>query len=115
MKDRPAPDVFASALAVLRAKHAQPPEVALVLGSGLGTFADTLTDTQSTPYTALSGMSAATVEGHAGNMVLGAVGKRRVVAMQGRVHLYEGHDAATVVFGVRLMLLLGARVLIVSN
>lgn len=115
MKDRAAPDVFASALGVLRAKHAHPPEIALVLGSGLGSFADTLTDKLSTPYTELSGMAASTIAGHAGKLVLGAVGKRRVVAMQGRVHLYEGQSASGVVFGVRLMLLLGARVLIVSN
>ncbi len=91
------------------------PEVALVLGSGLGTFADTLTDKLCIPYTQITDMPRAAVVGHAGNLVLGRCGQRRVVAMQGRVHLYEGHTPEEVVFGVRLMLQLGARTLIITN
>lgn len=91
------------------------PDVALVLGSGLGKLADTFTDRRTIAYTELPGMCASTVVGHAGRMVQGTLGGRSVIAMQGRVHLYEGHSPAAVVFGVRLMLALGARTLIVTN
>ncbi len=103
------------ALETLRAKTQKAPEIALVLGSGLGAFADTFVDAQSIPYTQIPGMPGSTVPGHAGRLVFGRIGARRVVAMQGRVHLYEGHDASAAVFGVRLMRLLGAHTFVVSN
>ena len=101
-------------LEVLRA-HGRAPQVALVLGSGLGPFADTLSDTLRVPYAQLEGMPQAAVVGHAGNFVFGRTSGREVVAMQGRVHMYEGYSAEQVVMGVRLMLSLGARTLIVTN
>lgn len=115
MKDHEHVESFAAALSVLSAEQPEAPEVALVLGSGLGKFADTFAEQKTTPYTDIPGMSASTVVGHAGRMVHGRVGGRRVIAMQGRVHLYEGHSPAAVVLGVRLMLKLGAGTLIVSN
>jgi purine-nucleoside phosphorylase len=102
-------------LAALRARVAHPPEVALVLGSGLGAVADTLADRLCIPYTEIPHMPTSAVEGHAGNFVFGELSGRRVVIMQGRVHLYEGYTAEQVVFGVRLMLMLGASTLIISN
>ena len=106
---------FARALDALRPQLAEPPEIALVLGSGLGSFADTFTDARSIPYTEIAGMPMSTVPGHAGRLVFGRIGQRRVVAMQGRVHLYEGHDPSLVVFGVRLMRQLGAHTVVLSN
>ncbi len=115
MNSLPSATSLQEAVARVRSAHAFTPEVALVLGSGLGPFADTLTDSHSIPYTQIPGMPQALVVGHAGRLVLGRCGDKRVVAMQGRVHLYEGHTPEQVVFGTRLMLLLGARTLIVTN
>lgn len=91
------------------------PEVALVLGSGLGGFAEALGSSASMSYADIPGMPGSSVSGHAGRLVAGEVGGKRVVAMQGRVHLYEGHPPDDVVFGVRLMATLGATTLIVTN
>jgi purine-nucleoside phosphorylase len=91
------------------------PSVGLVLGSGLGTFADTLSDTVRVPYARLEPLPAPAVPGHAGNFVFGRLGGRELIAMQGRVHMYEGYSPEQVVMGVRLMVLLGARTLIVTN
>ncbi len=90
-------------------------DVALVLGSGLGTYAEGLGDAVAIPYTQIPHMPSAEVSGHAGNLVGGEQGGKRVVAMQGRTHLYEGRSPSDVVFGVRLMASLGARALIVTN
>lgn len=91
------------------------PSVGLVLGSGLGTFADTLSDTVRVPYAQLPPLPAPAVPGHAGNFVFGRLGAHELIAMQGRVHMYEGYTPEQVVMGVRLMVLLGARTLIVTN
>jgi purine-nucleoside phosphorylase len=99
---------------VRRAADARP-RVALVLGSGLGTFADRLEHRSVVPYDAVRGMPRSSVEGHAGNFVFGRVGAVDVVAMQGRAHLYEGHSPADVVLGVRLMVRLGAASVILTN
>lgn len=89
------------------------PVVGVVLGSGLGAFGDLLQ--QAIPYAELAGMPTATVAGHAGNLRLGTVGDFGVACLQGRVHLYEGYDAATVVFGVRLLARLGCGALVLTN
>ena len=91
------------------------PEVALVLGSGLGGFADELENKVAIPYGEIPGMPSSNVVGHAGKLVLGTSEGARVVAMQGRVHLYEGHPVSDVVFGLRLCLRLGAKYVIVTN
>lgn len=103
------------AAADLQEQAQERPRVALVLGSGLGSFADRLESRQAVPYAAITGMPRSAVQGHAGNLVFGRCGTARVVAMQGRVHLYEGHAPADVVFGVRLMIHLGARTVVVTN
>jgi purine-nucleoside phosphorylase len=90
-------------------------EVALVLGSGLGPLADEIEDAVSLPYDAVPGMPASTAPGHAGRFVVGRLGGRRVAAMQGRLHAYEGHRAATCAFPVRILHALGATRLLVSN
>jgi len=93
----------------------QVPDVAMVLGSGLGAYADTLEDARAIPYVEIPHMRLSSVSGHAGNLVIGGRGGKRVVAMQGRTHLYEGHTAYDVTFGVRLLGRLGAKILIVTN
>ena len=89
--------------------------VAVVLGSGLGAFADRLTSPASVPFEALPGFPAPTVPGHRGRLVYGQLSGVPVLAMQGRLHGYEGHDAATVAFPARVLGVLGARALVVTN
>lgn len=91
------------------------PEIALVLGSGLGSLADAFEDAVAIDYAELPGLPSSTVIGHRGRLVLGRFEGRACVAMQGRVHLYEGHEPATVAHGVRLMRRLGAHTLVVTN
>ncbi len=91
------------------------PRVGLVLGSGLGDFADTLDDLVKIPYRDLPHMAAPDVAGHAGNFCFGKVGGTPVVCMQGRVHLYEGHPIDKVVHGVRTMARLGVRCVLLTN
>lgn len=97
-------------------KHTQVvPKVALVLGSGLGSFADTLASREVVPFEKIRHMPVSGVIGHAGNLVVGEAAGMPVVAMQGRVHLYEGHPVADVVFGLRLMLRMGAEFVVITN
>ncbi len=91
------------------------PEVALILGSGLGAYANGLEQATVIPFSAVPHMPCSRVSGHSGNLVVGTCAGKRVIAMQGRVHLYEGHSPRQVVFGVRLMGWLGATTLIVTN
>ena len=88
-------------------------KVGVVLGSGLGAFGDALEE--AIPYAELPGMPQSRVAGHAGNLRLGNVGGVGVACLQGRAHLYEGHDANTVVFGVRLLARLGCRAIVLTN
>jgi purine-nucleoside phosphorylase len=99
---------------VRRASSLQP-RVGLVLGSGLGSFADSLEERTAVPYGRIREMPVSSVPGHAGNLVLGRTDGLPVAAMQGRVHLYEGHPAADVVFGVRLMVTLGVDTVVITN
>jgi purine-nucleoside phosphorylase len=93
----------------------QAPEVAVVLGSGLGDFAARVAGAVDVPYTDIPHWPASRVIGHAGRLVLGAVAGRRVAALSGRAHFYEGHDMATVTFAVRAMGLAGVKTLILTN
>jgi purine-nucleoside phosphorylase len=90
-------------------------QVALVLGSGLSGLVDALEDVVCIPYADIPGMASASVAGHPGKLVGGRLEGLRVVAMQGRLHAYEGHALSQVVLGVRLMARLGAATLIVTN
>lgn len=93
----------------------EPPAIALVLGSGLGGLADEIRDATTVPYREVPGFPSATVVGHAGVLVAGTLSGRRVLALSGRFHMYEGHDVALAAFPVRVMHALGARTLFVSN
>jgi len=91
------------------------PRVGVVLGSGLGAFADGLGDLLKVPYEALPHLPASKVVGHAGNLCFGRVGEVPVVCMQGRVHAYEGHPMWQVVHGVRTMVRLGVSCVLITN
>ena len=103
------------AAAAVRARCRTLPETAIVLGSGLGDFADTLLDAVATPYGELPHWPVSNVVGHAGRLVIGNVGSRRVAALSGRAHFYEGHDLSTVVFATRVMGRLGVKQVILTN
>jgi purine-nucleoside phosphorylase len=91
------------------------PKVALVLGSGLGAFADDLTDATRIPYEKIPGFPRSTAVGHAGRLVIGKAGNVPVAAMQGRVHAYEGYSAKEVVFPMRVFGRMGVRAAILTN
>lgn len=90
-------------------------ELALVLGSGLGAFADALDDARAVPYGELAGMPGSAVPGHAGRLVLGTLGGRRVIVQQGRVHLYEGWTPEVVTRACRAFVHLGCRAVVLTN
>jgi purine-nucleoside phosphorylase len=104
-----------AALDFVRSRDARVPRVALILGSGLGALADEMEDAAAIPFRDIPGFPHAAVAGHAGRLVIGTLEGVTCVALQGRFHLYEGHDAATVALPTRVMLGLGARTLIVTN
>ena len=99
----------------LRALTNFQPKFALVLGTGLGAFADRIRIVQTVSYHAIEGFPTSTVEGHKGQYVFGYVGAVPVVIMQGRVHYYEGYPMSDVVLPTRLMGLLGAKKIILTN
>jgi purine-nucleoside phosphorylase len=104
-----------AAAQVVSSRTETKPLVALVLGSGLGAWADDIEDAVRIPYDEIPGIPVSKVVGHAGQLVVGQASGVPVVAMQGRVHLYEGHSAQAIVFGTRLMLTLGADTLVITN
>ncbi len=91
------------------------PKIALVLGSGLGAFADELTSATRIPYDKIPGFPRSTVEGHAGHLVIGKMADVRVAVMKGRVHLYEGYSPKEVAFPMRVLGRLGTRAAILTN
>lgn len=91
------------------------PEIAIVLGSGLGKLADTIKDAVVIPYREIPGFPVSTAVGHKGNFIIGTLGGKCVLAMQGRFHFYEGYPMELVTMPVRVMSLLGIKYLFVSN
>jgi len=91
------------------------PQVGVVLGSGLGAFADSIEGATALAYPAIPHFKAAGVTGHAGRLVLGRVGPAAVAVLQGRIHYYEGHEIGEVVFPVRVLAKLGVRSLLLTN
>ena len=102
-------------LACVQEKVNFTPQVALVLGSGLGDYADGIEVTAELAYNEIDGFPVSTVPGHEGKYIFGYVDKVPVVCMKGRVHYYEGYDISDVVLPVRLMCLMGAKVLFLTN
>jgi purine-nucleoside phosphorylase len=99
----------------LRERHGAPPEVAIVLGSGLGEFTRALRDAVVCAYADVPHWPASAVVGHAGELGVGTIAGKRVAALSGRVHVYEGHDLRTVTFAVRALAAYGIRTLILTN
>ena len=91
------------------------PDVALVLGSGMGPIVRRLQNTRSVPFVEIPGLAATTVEGHSGALTLGTWAGRRVLVFEGRMHYYEGHAWRSVVSPVQTAAFLGARVLLLTN
>lgn len=105
----------AHAARTIRARGRAEARVALVLGSGLGAFADDLEDADAIPYGEVPGFARPTVEGHSGRLVLGKVGGTEVAVMQGRFHYYEGYALEEVTFPVRVLALCGVKSLVLTN
>ena len=103
------------AAAAVRAKLGAAPQVGLILGSGLGSYADKLGGARRIDYAEIPHFPRSQVAGHKGCLVAGERAGARCIAMQGRVHMYEGHSAATVAFPARVLIALGAKVLIITN
>lgn len=99
----------------IRSKTALRPAIALVLGSGLGDFADSMTDAVRIPYGEIPHFPRSTAIGHAGRLVMGRIAATPVAVMQGRVHLYEGHSIKDVAFPIRVFGRLGIRAVILTN
>ncbi len=104
-----------SAAQFVLAKTSLRPRVGLVLGSGLGGFADSLSEAVRVPYAEIPAFPRSTAIGHAGQMVIGKAGSVSVAAMQGRVHLYEGYSAQEVAFPMRVFGRMGIRAVILTN
>lgn len=99
----------------IRSQVSEIPSTAIILGTGLGALVDHIEDKQYIPYSQIPNFPVSTVEGHSGNLIFGTLGKKRVIAMQGRFHYYEGYDMKQVTFPVRVMKALGIDTLFVSN
>jgi purine-nucleoside phosphorylase len=100
---------------LLRPRIGTAPDVAIVLGSGLGDFAEGLTDAMTTAYAEIPNWPASAVIGHAGKLVVGTLSGKKVAALSGRAHFYEGHDLRTVTFATRVLGLIGVKRLILTN
>jgi purine-nucleoside phosphorylase len=108
-------EAVAAASAVIRARFERAPEVAIVLGTGLGRLAREIDVEATIPYGDVPGFPLSTVESHEGRLLCGTLGGKTVVAMQGRFHRYEGYTLQQVTFPVRVLRALGADTLVVSN
>jgi len=107
--------MLAEALVAVRARWSGTPEVAIILGTGLGDLADEIAAEQIIPYREIPHLPHSTALAHKGNLICGTLQGVPVVVMQGRCHLYEGYDVARATLAVRVMHALGAKTLIVSN
>lgn len=108
-------DRIQEAAAVIRQKSSLVPEVAIILGTGLGGLVKEIEAETVIPYETIPGFPLSTVESHAGRLILGRLKGKKVIAMQGRFHRYEGYTLQQVTFPLRVMQALGARTLVVTN
>ena len=99
----------------LKGKMTTVPQTAIILGTGLGSLVNEITDKYEIEYKDIPNFPLSTVEGHSGKLIFGKLGKKEVMAMQGRFHFYEGYDMKQVTFPVRVMKALGVKTLFVSN
>lgn len=108
-------EMIQSCVKAIRGKTDFIPEVGLILGSGLGDYAERIENKVIIPYKELPGFPVSTVAGHAGQFVLGEINGRKVIAMQGRVHYYEGYTQRQITMPVRIMKCLGVGKMIITN
>jgi len=99
----------------LKSKIEEIPNTAIILGTGLGELVHEIDDKQIIPYTEIPNFPVSTVEGHSGNLIIGTLGGKKILAMQGRFHYYEGYSMQQVTFPIRIFQALGIRYLFVSN
>lgn len=99
----------------LRERGGEMPKTAIILGTGLGSLVDHIENKLVIPYAEIPNFPQSTVQGHSGNLIFGTLAGKRVIAMQGRFHYYEGYDMKTVTFPVRVFKALGVETLFVSN
>jgi purine-nucleoside phosphorylase len=104
-----------TAVSYIRSKTSLEPKLAIILGSGLGSFASQVADAVTISYAEIPNFPQSTVAGHSGKLVLGTIGGVPIAVMQGRVHAYEGYTMAQVTFPTRVLGLLGVKKLIVTN
>lgn len=104
-----------SAAVFIKSKAADIPDTAIVLGSGLGAFGDSIEAEVEIPYSKIPSFPAVTVEGHSGTLIFGKASGKRIIAMKGRFHAYEGYSMEDVTFYVRVFSLLGIKNLILTN
>jgi purine-nucleoside phosphorylase len=107
--------MYDDTVAFLKARLPAPPSLAIVLGSGLGGFAEEVSDGIEVRYADIPGWPQSTAAGHAGALVYGSIGGVSIAALSGRAHLYEGYSPAQVTFGVRVLGLLGIETLVLTN
>ncbi len=108
-------DQIDEAVAFIKNQAPQCPEVGVILGSGLGEFAETVTEKAVIPYETIPHFKKASVAGHVGRLVIGKIKDKPTAVMQGRYHYYEGHNIAEVVFPVRVLCRLGVKKLLLTN
>ncbi len=99
----------------IKSKVTDIPKIAIILGTGLGTLVDSIENAIFIPYSEIPNFPISTVEGHSGNLIFGYLGGKRIMAMQGRFHYYEGYNMKEVTFPIRVMKALGVETLFVSN
>ena len=99
----------------LKISDSKRPRLGIILGSGLGDFAETLTNSRRIPFSSLPDFPASTIEGHSGNFVLGELKETPIICVQGRIHYYEGHAMSVVTHPVRLLAGLGIKYLVLTN
>ena len=102
-------------LSWLRPQVPKETKTGIILGTGLGALADRITEKKEIPYETIPNFPVSTVEGHSGKLIIGKLGEKPVIALQGRFHFYEGYDMKQVTYPVRVMQLLGINYLFVSN
>ncbi|RMG67287.1 MAG: purine-nucleoside phosphorylase [Bacteroidetes bacterium] len=106
---------YADAFEYIRKQYADEPEIGIVLGTGLGALVDQIEQEKVIPYNFIPHFPISTVDSHFGRLIFGRLGGRRVVAMQGRLHFYEGYSMQELTFPIRIMAMLGIHTLLISN
>src|SRR3989338_6805565 len=99
----------------IRKEFRETPEIAIILGTGLGNLAEKIKERKAIEYSNIPNFPVSTVVGHKGELVFGKIGNKKVVALEGRFHYYEGYSLEEVTYAVRVVKALGAKILIVSN